>query len=982
MGETSTRVARFLRSARPRRLFAVALIAGFVFTSPAQAVNEPVKIGTLSRFPGDVAKKIGIASLKDNPYNGPHGSAVTSPELDRLYQIWSFSNHATLGSRIIVAERDMGNLRLMRIAQIPGRTAIYSNNNLSGTEWITTVDRRNHRLFMEFGRPDFDVTSNQFGVVSLDLRSFRFVDKPFPPALARSTYKSQAIYGLEYDEQEDVLIAEAMAVDENFQITTAVEVLGWPGSVFNEPGVLPGPPTMLGPRLLRACRQGAIATTSGIKVSPIMLADGPDLASTEVPQPIKRWVVIPCLTTPYSVNTALVRMERSTLFSPGGAEQVIPSPAGVANWTKDDDRGRLYLLNAFRETDAWVYEVSSNSFIGLIELSPKGALAAQTTGIGVDALTGRLFAYGLHLNEAGNKSVSSIMISQAAQDPVPQADIYNVGGTRDADASLIIDGKRDRIMVIPRVSVGSSGPSAWADEYEIFAVPPPLPDNPDEDPDARTKQVREEPGKTTAEYGGSATAYGSRVLLAAGFTGIIPSNGNDSVGTAYKDVGVQCGLRDRELVLGGFAEARLASGGEPAALAEAVHMDDGTIQDFGKPSRCDLYYQYVGPLFNVGLEEIRKPYYFTSLMRVLDERIDAEAAEALCKQHLKDPRCESTWAERVDTTLSPATTWSYRPAECTSPDQKDTVGNNAEHFRGETFVDCKNERHVKARAEARADGVLGTEVAPVAVQIGRAYSATDVLLDAKRGLVSIASSRVENIVVGPITIGFIENRAEAFAKGRMGTAGTGVYRPQIGMVKGPGFTMCEIRCDLNAVIPQLNNALSGRAEFRALTPDARLKVGSPGGYEAGIIKSEKQSSSDNALVGDKSREVPALEIILYNDNPRLGRARQVIQLAGVRADAHYGIQVFDEGTLCGAECEPPIIDLPPEPQIVETVVTVPGPGQTRTVTRPGRIRYAIPGGYRMLVANPRAAGGMLTVWLLLAAPFVIAGRRRRLAGLV
>jgi hypothetical protein len=183
------------------------------------------------------------------------------------------------------------------------------------------------------------------------------------------------------------------------------------------------------------------------------------------------------------------------------------------------------------------------------------------------------------------------------------------------------------------------------------------------------------------------------------------------------------------------------------------------------------------------------------------------------------------------------------------------------------------------------------------------------------------------------------------------------------------------------VIPQLNNALAGRAEFRALVPDARLRTGSPGGYEAGIIKSEKQSSSDNALVGDKSREVPALEIILYNDNPRIGRARQVIQLAGVRADAHYGIQVFDEGSPCGIECEPPIIVDPVEPQIIDRVVTVPGPGKTRTITKPGKIRYAIPGGYRLLLANPRAAGGMLTVWLLMAAPFVVAVRRRRLAGL-
>lgn len=983
MGETV--MSRWTR--RPRRIgFVGALLAAFLLTAPAGAsfVTEPVKIGTMDRFPAEIAKRLGVPTLMDSLGGGPSGSVLVSQELDRLYQIWNFAGHPTLGNRMVILERDLESTKALRMIQIPGRNGMYSNNNQTGTEWIATIDQKNHRLFIEYGFPNFEATSNQFGLVTLNLRTMKHVEKAFPPALVAPTFKAQTIYGIEYDETKDELIIELLGMDENFQITTPVFLVGWPGSVLSQPGPLPGPPVMQGPRVLRGCRQGAIATPSSTKISPIMIAEGPDLLSPEgaQSQDQKTWVVIPCLTTPYSVNTALIRMERSTLFSPNGSEQTIPAPAGIANWTKDDRRGRLYLLNAFRETDAWVYEVKSNAFIGLIELSPKGLLASQSVATGVDDLTGRLFAFGLHQNEARSANVSSIMISQAAQDPVPQADIYNVAGRQDADAAMVVDGKRNRIMLVRRKNTDQSGPGSWQEFYEIYEVPPPLPENEAEDPDSRTRQVKEKPGATTAEYGGTATAYGSRVLFAAGFTGLVPSNGNDSVGRAYKDMGAQCGLRDRELVLGGFAEASLASGAEPDALAEAVHLDQGTVQDFGKPSRCDLYFQYVGPLQNDDIERVREPFYFTSLMRVIDQRTgEVEPAEALCAEYLRDPRCRSSWSDRVDTTAGPATTWDYTPAECTSPGQVDKAGNNARHFRGDTWVDCKNDQHVQARAEGQADGVLGTSTAPIPIRIGHAISTTSVRLDPSRGLVSTATSRVEDIVIGPITIGFVENRAESFAKGRMGTAGTADYEPQIGLIKGPGFTACEIRCDLNSVIPQLNNALAGRAEFRALPPDVRLLEGSPGGYEAGIIKSEKQASSDNALVGDKSREVPALEIILYNDNPRLGRARQVIQLAGVRADSHYGIQVFEEGTPCGIECDPPVDDTDGEPQIIERVVTVEGPGTTRTITRPGRIRYAVPGGYRLLLANPRAAGGMLTVWLLMLAPFAVAMRRRRLAGL-
>lgn len=973
------------RRARLRLIAASSLLGALLFTFPVAAdpiVSEPTKIGTLSRFPSDVARVLKIPSMRETYLRGPDGSAVVDHGLDRIYQIWNATTHATLGTRIIVAERSLESFKLRRVFNILGKTALPTNNGDSGTEFVTALDTKNHRLFIEYGDLNFEPRST--GLVVIDLLKGTVLDKPWPTGLVRATYKGQVTFGLEYDEATDTLIAILAGFDETFQTTTTASLVGWAGSEFNLGGSLPGsPPNLLGPRILRGCRQGPIATVSSSKLSPIMIATGPDLASEEIPQPIKTWVVIPCLSTPFSVNTALIRMERSTIFNPQGSEETIAAPAGIANWVNDNTRGRMHLINASRETDDWVYEVKSNAFIGIIELSPKGELAQKNTGLGVDELTGRLYAFGLHLDSSGAKKISSLMISQAAQDPVPQADIFNVGGVDDAEAAILVDGKRNRVLVLPRGNKGASGPSGWRDSYTVYAVPPPLPTNEEQDPDSQTKQVAEDPARTTAEFGGTATAYGARLLLAAGVTGIIPSSGNDTIGQAYKDVGSRCGLRDREIVLGGFAQSSLAAGAGVDALAESVHLDDGSAQDFGKPSRCDLFYQYVGPVFNVGLEEIRKPYYFTGLMRFLDEQ-DAgkiDSAETICAQYLKDPRCTAGWEDRTDSTVNPVSKWEYRPAECGTPEQKDVPGQNSKYLNGETFVECTKENQVSSHAEGRADGVMGTTASPLPVKIGRATSDTSVRFDKAKGLISTATSRVENIVIGPVTIGFIENTAISYAHGRTGTARTEEYEPVIGLVKGPGITSCSIRCDIDQLIPQLNNALAGRAEFRSLVPDARLAKGSPGGYEAGIIKSEKQTASDNALVGDKSREVPALEVIVYNDNPRIGRARQVIQLAGVRADSHYGIQVFAEGAPCEPNCGPEIIQVPgPTVEVPGPTVEVPvaGPATTRTITKPGGVRYLIPGGYRLLLANPKAAGAMLTVWAFLAAPFIIAARRGRL----
>ncbi|HVL89739.1 MAG TPA: hypothetical protein VM841_05835 [Actinomycetota bacterium] len=960
-----------------RILLCLMLATGWMVAAPASGdspVTVPERVGTLSRFPKDIAKKYRFTDFRNQVYSqAPQGSIISNPDLGVLYQIWTVSGaHPTLADKSIIAERSLATLELRRTVVVP--KAIMGSNGPTGIEFVHTLDERNQRLILEYGHYAIQ-NPDPFGIVILDLRTFALYMKAFPAGLVRNLEKSQAVFGLEYDEEGDRLIILAAGVDNNPSTTAnTVSLIGWDNAHLVVEGPLPGAPLMLGPRLVRNCRRDPINTVSTPRLTPIMIAKGPDLDSPEEDPPVKRWVVFPCFTTPFSVNDVLVRISSENLFDPTAREEkALPAPASIAHWAMDVKRGRMFLLNATQEVDAWVYEVASNAFIGLIEMSPKGDTSAASVALGVDERSGRL--YGVSPMGLG------LMISEADQDPVPQADTYDVGGPLLASqATIAIDPARDRIIFVR----GAGGPLSWVDDYEVWKVPPPLPDQKPFDRDTLTTQVDEKEGRTTAEYGGVASGYGMRILMAGGLAGVPPSNGNDSVGAFYATANVKCSQRSREIALGVVAETELSQS-IVDARAESVRLDDNTVKDFGQPSRCEPYYQYAGPVPQIFPQILRDNLFFTSTFGKTDQvRDHAGVSQAMRALGIDKAVAELTGVDATGKSedefnkrTAPHTTWQYDAANCVADwYPNDRPGKSSERFTGETRVDCRTPRSVSAQAEGHATAVLGPSGAAIPIKAGRATSETKVYLDPKRGLVAEATSRAENIRIGTISIGFIENTARSFAKGRRGTAGTDEYRPVIGLVRGGGITGCELRCNIDQFLPQLNNALAGRAEVRRINPDLRLKEGTDGGYEGGIIKSGKQRASDNALTGDDSREVPALELVIYNDNPSLGRARQLVQFAGVRATSNYGIKLIAEGTPC-PDCDQPPPPPPPEVggvQVVTVVQEVPG----QTIIKRVPVVIGVPGGYRLLLANPRAAGGMMTVWLLLLSPALAYARRRRL----
>lgn len=908
---------------------------------------RPTVVGSLSRFPADVAAAVGVADLKAaTEDNYDNGVALNYPKLDRLYQLYNLKPTAA-GGGMVVAERDRGSLRLLRTLRIPGHHALMANG-ASGAEWVSTFDTKRNRLYVGFGSTGGVVGyaaatngNNLPGLLGIDLQTFTYTVSRFPRFLVNAGDLAGIPVGLEFDESTDTLLLLEAGFHGTSSLGNVLGLIGWTSAQLAAGGELPA----VAPRPVRSCRRDPINDATSRYLTPMLITRAPDVDGDGS---LKTFVIFPCYSTTFSSNVIVARLDRATALDPASRqERALVAPAGVAHWDLDAAHGRLFLTNASAETDTWVYEAFSNAFVGIIETSPRGTNVATALSTGVDETTGRLYA-----RAEGN----GLMIAEAAQDPVPQANVYPefsaVGGYR-----ILPDEVRSRIFLLAGTSTGI-GQTAPA--YQIVEVPRALPAPPKDDPDSRTLQIDEVAGQTVAQYGGNASAYGLRVLLARGVGGAVPSNGNDTAGDFYENLNSYCGFTDRELVLAAVPRTELSDISK-FATAAAVNLDSVTVTDLSVPSRCDVYNSYSGPFFPV---TALTPFLrFTGAL----QRADGAGSGAP--------------SGTFNTVIGPRTRWDYTAADCSTRDGEDQAGPNSAPLAGPTSVDCVKPGAVSAKAEGYARQVPGASVT-----IGRAVASTQVKLDPAKGLVSEATARVENVRIGDYTIGFIANTARSYARGRTGTARTEWTKPRIGFVEGPGIPACTDQCDIDAVISSLNTALTGRAEFRRIVPETRLAAGSPGGYEAGILKSEKQKASDNSLSGDKSVEIPAVELVIYNDNSVIGRARQVFQFAGTRVDSHYGIQSVRGGSCESCTDAGPV---PAGPAVLGQGDTAtlgaapPAAAAANPVVRFFRevaegLKYAL----RLLANNPREAAVLATVWAFLAAPFVAARRRRALLDVV
>ena len=319
--------------------------------------------------------------------------------------------------------------------------------------------------------------------------------------------------------------------------------------------------------------------------------------------------------------------------------------------------------------------------------------------------------------------------------------------------------------------------------------------------------------------------------------------------------------------------------------------------------------------------------------------------------------------------------WPFPPAEC-----RDDEGKPAEQSGTGAAVSCD----LAATSVTGSSALTGSSADEGALLSTRGLIAFgNVARNDRDGLVARAIAIVQDVAIGGrVRIGEIRAEAMARAKGRPGTA-AGTFERFIENVRidtdGNGTVdfSCE-QCRPQAVAAAIEQALPGQVKVEFPQPDPVWFGGSRGGYQAVVQKETFRGYAEKTLNDDDSPEVTGMQLTFFAD-ARAGRSRQVVQLAGVQTESHYGIYLLGsdapeptpepEPTLAPVPTIAPTIDVPEAPKPPQPVVA-----GTKTVTESFVRRIAA--GSHVALANPKDALLLGTLWLFLGLPAYLIWRRR------
>ncbi|HEX7168508.1 MAG TPA: hypothetical protein VF230_16120 [Acidimicrobiales bacterium] len=646
---------------------------------------------------------------------------------------------------------------------------------------------------------------------------------------------------------------------------------------------------------------------------------------------------------------AVVRVARDNAFGADPNEQAVVGPVYVESVLADTTSGRLFLVTT--KGEIWAFDTNTMSFVGVVSAAASGP-SGVNVGVGIDRESGRVFfqsaSYGLGVVEGRFF-------------PIPQA-ITAASIRAEGQEKLWSDSRTGKLFVLE----GMLGEKRQA--YKIYKLGPAPTPPAEPDPDRSTIDRDEERGVTQSRYFASGSGYGFRVILANGVATIAPQP-TAGVLAPGAEVMVQnlyskCGFTDRELLAGRVQKAEYDTG-STAASAVAFDVDGRTKQDLERPSRCDF-------AINDGSNE-----RFSGIF--------------------------STFQPAAEYDEGPG--WKRDNAECTSFDggePSEDVGDDEEGNTdgvplGKSRVECPLPGGVlRASAESSTEG---------AVAVGKA--ATDVTVrKTAKGVLSEVTSVARNIEIGGvIRIEEVRSVATSLANGRPSKTGDmSTHTIEMTGVSIGGDPICPAECnDIGATIDRLNRFGAGRVQFRVASGiDEKLRTGTKKGALTAVQKSTQRQASDQALVGDFTTDVAALEMIVYNDNTEWGRARQLYQFAGVSSVAGYSIALdfsamqFDDPP----SFDEPLDDLGADGSFDDdlggpapTSFTEPLPpideATGRTIGNPGgpiegenpftRAVLAVGRGLRLFFTSPRHALLLFTAWSLFSLPGVLSRRRRLLA---
>lgn len=610
-------------------------------------------------------------------------------------------------------------------------------------------------------------------------------------------------------------------------------------------------------------------------------------------------------------------------LDPASAERLIVGPTEMTSVMNDTSVNRMLILT--RAGDVWVFDAEREVFVGVIAT---GFPAAGDTALGLDRLDGRLFFLSPPLG---------LGIGEARYTPVGQGRTWPELGSSAPNSTsqeyLVSDGATGRLFVLDGTG-GGQGTKARA--YRILRVPSPLPPPGLRDPDRNTVDVEEAEGVTDAYFEGSSSGYGLRVLAAGGISPLVPAPAvgilSPSALIAAGLLNPKCGYTDRELAAGLVARTEL-SRGSASAEAIGVRLDERTQQDLLRPTRCDV---------ETGRRQAHDSARFPGMFGAA-------------------PQAEGP----VNSTLGQR--WTQTPASCSEPGAGSTAP-GGQPMLGAATTGCRpNEAAVEAHASGRLVG---------SVVVGESKASTRVFVDPERGTVSRSEAVASGVdLLDSVHIGEILQVAESWAHGRPGTA-SARRTITIRSVTVGTTELCSAVCDLETVVATLNQVFVGRAHVEiAPAPDPALFKGSPRGAQAAVQKSDLQVASDRALIGDVNREIPAIQMITYNDTSEWGRSRLVVQFAGVATASTYNIArvPIDSGPTA-------VVD-PPVPPASGPPVAIDGPIGSAPVAPPivDPVVRTLRRGTAIVLRgldDALAAGSALVLFLW---PLFFIGRRRLLA---
>jgi hypothetical protein len=942
--------------------------------------QPPHVVGELKRFPDDLQQVLGESQPLDtngnnqNKLNG--GIPTIDPASRTMVQIYEVRSGG-----IAVLTRDLDTFEPRSVVKIPELGEPLNDVPSTRRGIPGAIDGAGKRLFIwaDLWRDPNAPALFQRGFVVVDLsrsastapKHYRFTPMPEPEAEA-GTASSQIspFYGMTYvPSTKKVFVRLEKNDGQNFSKLDLLQL-----SVgASDPMAV----TQDWSRYVRSCR--SIDGNNGEQTSrwyPIVYSGGD-----------KPKIVIPCST---SSSATIVEIP----ISDGGLplnEEVFVGGGFAKQWVVDEPGGRIH-AEIFSQLGPAVltFDMKQHAFVGLTTI---GEIQTQHAApLGVDESTGRIYALG----EDPNYGLT--LIDGRLTPPPPGERYPEFAGFASTIpyAPILFDPPTRRSFVPDRFTSNLQNPPENADrgKFLILSDDPPLPPPPPEDPDAKTRDLPENEGVTTQRaYSASASGYGTRVLIPGGVRGL-PAAPYASEQETTWPLKSPCWTADRQLILGRVDDTSIGSSLGRSARAIAAETDTGTKADLKAPSRCDEK-TITDPIRGV-------PNFGQSLVDNAYIKADENGKE-----------------------------WPFRKTECDGVEvPKDEA--KAESFPLSSFsslADCSSAN----------DEVAGSSLAePLApggdVTVASSGITTHIYRDPERGIVTqvLAFARGINIG-GVIKIDGVYALGETWASGRPESsngigAGSKYLRSVIGF-SSPGFSCGhgppEEPCGDAQEMTQLNKAFAGNFQINfppyenGAAGGPKLYDGTDKGYQAAIQRESFDALNTEFSNGDTFREVPAIEIVRYNDGRGWKRQRQIFQFAGVLANSQYGIlpvegeatpdpsitptptqrprndptpaptdNSTDDGAAAPVSSEPPTSSAPRSDRFVtrEEVLDQPETVGSTKVPEPVTPTLSSGGGgfpvlsqvasvWKMLFSSPRTAGLLAAVWGLFLLPFALAQRR-------